>query len=122
MQEKIATPGEGDTEAPKDVAVPTMVVATGPAAFRHFDITASGDAYSPSTIVVNEGDVVDLNFTAADKNYDMFFPDFGVYKAAQKGQTVKLQFQGYPFGQYAFRCSESCGSTKVEGRLIVNKK
>ena len=53
----------------------------------------------------------------------MFFPDFGVYKAASKGQTVKLQFQGYPYGSYAFRCADVCGGTvKVEGKLIVNKK
>jgi heme/copper-type cytochrome/quinol oxidase subunit 2 len=122
VQERIATPGENAAAVPANVAVPTTVVETGPSAFRHFDISATGNAYSPSTIVVNEGDVIDLSFTATDRDYDIFFPDFGVYKAAKKGQTVKLQFQGYPFGQYAFRCSESCGSAKVEGKLIVNKK
>lgn len=123
VEVSIATPGQNDTAAPKDVAVPTTVVDTGNSSFRHFDISASGNKYSPSTIVVNEGDVIDLNFTAGDKNYDIFFPDFGVYKAATKGQTVKLQFQGYPFGSYTFKCSESCGGgVKMEGKLIVNKK
>ncbi len=122
VEEKIATPSEGSTEAPKSVAVPTIVVETGPSSFRHFDISASGNAFTPSTIVVNEGDVIDLKFTAEDKAYDLFFPDFGVYKAAAKGETVKLQFQGYPFGSYKFMCKEVCGSAKVEGKLIVNKK
>ena len=72
--------------------------------------------------MVNEGDVVDLSVTAADKGYDIFFPDFGVQKTAAKGETVKLQFQGYPFGQYKFYCKDSCGSTDVSGKLIVNKK
>ena len=121
LQTKIATPGEGATSTNKDVAVPTTVVQTGPSAFRHFDLSANGNAYSPSTIVVNEGDVIDLNFTAVDKNYDMFLPDFGISKAAAKGETVKLQFQGYPFGEYKFYCKDSCGSAKVEGKLIVNK-
>ena len=122
VAENIATPTEGSTAAPKNVAVPTVVVATGPSSFRHFDITASGNAYSPSTIVVNEGDVIDVSFTASDKAYDIFFSDFGVYKSAAKGQKVSLQFQGYPFGQYKFMCKDACGGAKVEGKLVVNKK
>mgnify|MGYP001572142523 CR=1 FL=1 len=122
VQTKIATPGEGASSTNKDVAVPTTVVQTGPSAFRHFDISASGNKYSPNTIVVNEGDVIDLNFTAVDGKYDLFFPDFGIYKAAAKGETVKLQFQGNPYGEYKFYCKDSCGGAKVEGKLIVNKK
>ncbi|MEK7651036.1 MAG: cupredoxin domain-containing protein [Patescibacteria group bacterium] len=122
VQTKIATPGEGATSAGKGVAVPTTVVQTGPAAFRHFDISASGNDYSPNIIVVNEGDVIDLNFTAVDKGYDIFFSDFGIYKAAAKGELVKLQFQGNPYGEYKFYCKDSCGGAKVEGKLIVNKK
>lgn len=122
VQTKIATPGEGASSTTKGVAVPTTVVQTGPSAFRHFDISASGNTYSPNIIVVNEGDVIDLNFTAVDGKYDLFFPDFGIYKAAAKGEIVKLQFQGNPFGEYKFYCKDSCGSAKVEGKLIVNKK
>ncbi len=122
VQTKIATPGEGASSTSKGVAVPTTVVQTGPSAFRHFDISANGNAYSPNTIVVNEGDVIDLSFTAVDKSYDMFLPDFGIIKTAAKGETVKIQFQGYPYGEYKFYCKTACGSADVSGKLIVNKK
>ena len=71
--------------------------------------------------MVNEGDVIDLNFTAVDKGYDIFFSDFGIYKVCMKGELVKLQFQGNPYGEYKFYCKDSCGGAKVEGKLIVNK-
>ncbi|MCR4328016.1 MAG: cupredoxin domain-containing protein [Patescibacteria group bacterium] len=120
VQEKIATPEEGDTATPANVAVPTTVVDTGKSSFRHFDIAVTGNNYNPSTIVVNEGDVIDISLTAEDKDYNIFFPDFGVYKEVIKGQTGKLQFQGYPFGQYKFVCDECTPS--FEGKLIVNEK
>ncbi|MBM3257602.1 MAG: hypothetical protein FJY98_04820 [Candidatus Liptonbacteria bacterium] len=122
VEERIATPEQNATTSRKDVAVPTIVVDTGPSSFRHFDITASGNKFNPAILVVNEGDVIDLGFTAEGKAYDIFFPDFGVYKAAKAGETVKLQFQGYPFGSYKFNCKEACGGATVEGKLIVNKK
>ena len=109
----------------KDVAVPPTVLQTGPSAFRHFDLSANGNAYCTSTIVVNEGDVIDLNFTAVDKNYDMFLPDFGISKAAAKGETVKLQFEGYPFRriqillQRFLRGRESGRKTNSEQKILI---
>ena len=68
VEEKVATPDQGATNAPANVAVPSLVVNTGNSSFRKFDITASGNKFSPSTIVVNEGDVIDIAFTAGDRD------------------------------------------------------
>lgn len=122
VQEQIATPNENAVNVPKNVAVPTTVVESSVSAFRHFDLSANGNVYSPNTIVVNEGDVVDVSFTPGDKSYDVSFPDFGIYRAAQKGQLTHLQFEASHFGEYKFLCANTCGSAKVEGKLVVNKK
>jgi len=118
----IKTPEVGaSTTVPKDVAVPTNVLETGPSAFRQFEMKGEGGKYVPSTLVVNEGDVIDINFTAVDAKYNIFFPDFGVYRTIEKGASMKIQFQGYPFGKYGFYCKDICGKD-VTGTLIVNKK
>lgn len=118
----IKTPGVGaSSSVPKDVAVPTNVLETGPSAFRQFEMKGEGGKYIPSTLVVNEGDVIDINFTAVDAKYNVFFPDFGVYRTIEKGASMKIQFQGYPFGKYGFYCKDICGK-EVTGTLIVNKK
>lgn len=118
----IATPEIGaSSTAPKDVAVPTNVLQTGESAFRQFEMKGEGGKYTPSTLVVNEGDVIDINFTSVDATYNVFFPDFGVYRTIEKGKSTKIQFQGYPFGKYGFYCKDICGKD-VTGTLIVNKK
>jgi plastocyanin len=119
--EVIKTPEVGASTTPKDVAVPTNVLETGPSAFRQFEMKGERGKYVPSTLVVNEGDVIDINFTAVDAKYNVFFPDFGVYRTIEKGASIKIQFQGYPFGKYGFYCKDICGK-EVTGTLIVNKK
>jgi heme/copper-type cytochrome/quinol oxidase subunit 2 len=120
-EETIKTPEVGASSTPKDIAVPTNVLETGPSAFRQFEMKGEGGKYTPSTLVVNEGDVIDINFTAVDAKYNVFFPDFGVYRTIEKGASMKIHFQGYPFGKYGFYCKDICGK-EVTGTLIVNKK
>lgn len=119
--ETIKTPEVGSLATPEDVAVPINVLETGPSAFRQFEMKGEGGRYIPSTLIVNEGDVIDINFTAVDAKYNVFFPDFGVYRTIEKGTSMKIQFQGYPFGKYGFYCKDICGK-EVTGTLIVNKK
>ncbi len=124
-REKIAndvkTPDVNATGTPKNVATPTNVVETGNIAFRQFTIQGNGGAFVPSTIVVNEGDVVDLTLQAVDGDYSVFFSDFGVYGIAKKGETKKIQFQAPSYGKYTFVCNDVCKSV-ISGTLIVNKK
>ena len=124
IKEEIATPELGSTDAPEGVAVPTNVSQlSGPGgeiSLRDFEIRAEGGKYVPATIVVNDGDVVKITFTAVDADYDIFIPDFGVLAVAKEGGVVKTQFQAAPFGEYEFFC-KNCGD-KTEGRLIVNER
>lgn len=118
--DKIETPGMEAAAAP-NVAIPKNVLGSGAGQIRMFDIRAEGGRFTPDTIIVNESNVVDIYFTAGEKDYDIFFPDFGVYKLAHGGETVRLQFQAYPYGKYEFFCKDFCAE-HVAGQLIVNQR
>ncbi|MFH0712383.1 MAG: cupredoxin domain-containing protein [Candidatus Jorgensenbacteria bacterium] len=124
VQEKIATPELGATDVPEGVAVPTNVSQLsgpgGEAGLRDFEIRAENGKFSPNTIVVNDGDIINVIVTAVDGDYNFFFPDFGVYQFVKAGTTAKRQFQATPFGQYEFYCKD-CGND-ARGTLIVNEK
>jgi heme/copper-type cytochrome/quinol oxidase subunit 2 len=119
-KEIIATPDANSAPVSKEVAIPTEVVPTGGIATRKFTIRGEGNAFVPSTIVVNELDIVELRLEAIDGTYDIFFPDFGVSIKADKGGSGSAQFQATQFGQYGYVCKSCTG--QVKGTFIVNKK
>ncbi len=123
ITKKIKTPEPDDKNVSKDIAVPISSIsisgASGDASVREFEIKGENDKYSPGIIVVNNGDPVTVKFTAVDGDYIMFFPDFGVYIAAKKGETKKSQFQASPSGAYKFFCRD-CGKPEMMGEFIVN--
>ena len=125
VSQKIKTPEMNASSVPKDIAVPKNVVPSGGSlnsSFRQFDVKGDGGKYAPGTIVVDENDIVDVFFESVDADYDLYFPDFGIYKKIMKGGKAKIQFQPYPYGEYKFYCKDSCGGKDVSGKLIVNKK
>lgn len=105
---------------PADVAIPVRVIKNGAGVTREFDISGENGTFVPSTMVVNEGDIVSIHFTAVDNDYNVFFPDFGVYQLIRKGTTKTFQFQAYPYGEYTFSCKDVCISPAT-GKLIVNQ-
>ena len=122
IKTEIATPEPGLPAPSGDVAVPKSAVVVGQekqAAIRTFEVRGEVGKFSPSTIVVNELDVIEIDLNAVDSDYDIFFPDFGVFKSVNKGTSGKIQFQAYPYGEYAFRCKDACAA---EGKLVVNQK
>ncbi|MDP2704557.1 MAG: cupredoxin domain-containing protein [bacterium] len=119
----VETPESGGTST-EGVAVPRYTTAAGrkgEALFRVFNIEVVNNAFIPETIVVNDMDLIKLEIQAKDGDYDVFFPDFGVYKELPEGETVNLQFQAAPFGKYTFFCKNTCNKD-VRGTLIVNKQ
>lgn len=120
IKEGVATPEAGETAGSEDVAVPVGVTPVGSAAIRTFELTGEGARITPSTVIVNENDIITIRLSAVDADYDLSFPDFGVYKKVSQGDTAKIQFQGRPYGEYQFSCNLCSGS--FEGKLIVNQK
>lgn len=110
-----------------DVAKPSVVAQAAPgssANFRSFSIKVSGNAFSPSTVIVNVGDTVHLNIAAGDKDYDFYQPDYGLSLQLPKGVTKVVEFQATSPDKYTFYC-KSCGgpsSGPVGYVVVVTKK
>ncbi|MGC9046981.1 MAG: hypothetical protein ACP5IC_02615 [Minisyncoccia bacterium] len=124
IQENIPTP-DVNSNVPSNIAKPSNVVTAGGTSLRQFTIQAQGGKYIPSTIVVNEGDVVNISLDAVDADYNIFIPDFGITIIASKGATGRGQFSAFPFGQYKFVCDTNTTKTcpaNMSGTLIINKK
>lgn len=118
-----SVPDEGATDAPPDVAVPVTQSAGNPAgtvSYRSFNISIDDGAYDPSTVIVKQGDTVNLELTAVDANYEFTQPNYGFNDSIMKGETQTIQFQALRSGDFTFYC-ESCGgpSKGPVGHLIV---
>ena len=124
IQKEIVTPEPDNaltTPTSSDIAVPTgMIRSVNGGVLRSFILRGENKTFSPNTLVANEGDVIQINFTATDQDYDIFFPDFGAYQIIKKGTAKEFQFQAYPYGQYTFSCKDVCRSS-IKGELIVNE-
>jgi plastocyanin len=121
----VVVPSEESKDVPQNVALPT-VVSSNPnqsTSFRSFDIKADGNKFSPDTVIVRQGDTININVTAVDKDYDFFQPDYGVKAQIPKGATKKVQFQGTASGKFLFYCVSCGGPDKgPTGYLIIAPK
>ncbi len=107
----IAVPSLNATNVPAGVAAPTVVASGSPSgltSFRSFNITETASAFTPDTIIVNEGDTVHINITAKGGSYDFTQPDMGLSLSLSSGQTKLVQFDANTVGKFQFYC-KSCG-------------
>lgn len=119
----IKTPDQGATGLPADVGVPTSVVAQKFSSYRKFVMSGAGGKFSPSTIVINERDNVEIAFTATDADYNFSVSDLGLNQNIKKGEIGTVMFQGNDYGQYTITCKASvCAGNPTVGTLIVNKQ
>lgn len=108
---QLVVPGQNATSVPKGVAAPKLVTAGGPSgttSYRMFNITETAHAFTPNTIIVNQGDTVHLNITASGGSYDFTQPDMGLSMNIPSGKTKVVQFDANTAGKFTFYC-KSCG-------------
>lgn len=119
-EEKVQPKAEETAPAPKAPEKPTTpkekVVET-----KTFNVTAKKWEFSPSTITVNEGDVVVMHVTSVDVDHGIAITAFGVNETLKPGVTKTIQFVADKKGTYSFFCSVFCGSghSSMAGTLIV---
>ncbi len=116
------------SETPQNATM-TQTVAEAPAApnstakLGFYDLKATVSGYNPTTITVKNGDLVQINFTAVDGDYDFSMPYIGLYQFATKGQTKQISFQTPGVGTFLFECRDHCpASGKIQGQLVVMGK
>ena len=117
---------ESNSSASLNVAKPTVVVPASPGgseSLRRFSLKIQDDKFSPDTVIVNKGDVIQLSITAVDKKYDFTQPDFGFKKSISRGQTQEIGFQASAVGKFIFFCGACGGPDKGPvGYIIIVAK
>lgn len=95
---------------------------TAPApAMKKFTVTAKQFLFSPSTIIVNQGDAVQLTVTSEDVDHGFAIPAFGVGQTIPAGKTITVNFTADKTGSFPFFCNVFCGSghKDMKGTLVV---
>lgn len=118
----IIVPGVGQAVA-SSVAPPQVVAPANShttSEYRSFNIKADDNEFTPSTIIVNQGDIVNIVITAVDKAYDFTQPDYGFKQPIPAGQSKTIQFGATAAGKFTFYCSSCGGPAKGPvGYIIV---
>ncbi len=86
---------------------------SGNVSYRSFNITIQNEAYTPDTVIVNQGDTVNLDLTAVDAAYGFTQPDYGFNAAIPKGKTQIIQFQALSPGISLFIARPVAARRKV---------
>jgi len=112
-------------DIPSD-AVVTVPVSEAPAApdaderFRVYTLSVSAGGFVPDRIVVNKGDVVQLNIGAVGGTYDFSMPYTGLSQLIPSGESRQVSFGATSEGTFEFKCSAACpASGVIRGQLIV---
>lgn len=115
-------------EVPKDATATTPVAAVpsangGDTIFGLYRISASKNGFSPNLLTVKNGDVVKIEFTSVDGDYDLSIPQNGVSVFSRKGEMKKVSFIVDTVGTFLFECRDNCPSgNKISGKFIVLPK
>lgn len=106
----------------QETAVPSSVVESAPGTssqIRTFSLSAQNSRLSKEKIIVYQGDIVHIRFSAHDDDrYDFAIPAFGLRQEAAKGETRIVEFQAVSQGSFPIICSQC----KTEGELVVVPK
>ncbi len=109
--ENIAVPEASSTNVPAGVAIPQTVLPSALGAvsdLRIFSVDIKNGSFTPNTLVVRQGDSIQVRFSAEDKNYDVFQPQYGFSLKVSKGTTKVLGFDAVQAGKFQYYC-KSCG-------------
>lgn len=88
---------------------------------KEFTMTAKKYEFEPSTITVNQGDLVKISIQSTDVTHGFSLPEFNINERLEPNQDVNIEFIADKTGEFIFFCSVFCGSGhgEMKGALIV---
>jgi len=88
---------------------------------REFAVSGNSFAFSPSSLVVNQNDLVKITFTAQDQPHSFSIDEYRIVKRAGAGQTVTFEFRADRSGPFTFYCSlsQDAKCKDMKGTLTV---
>lgn len=91
---------------------------------REVTVTARKFAFEPSTIEVNEGDLVRVTLRAEDIAHSLTIDDYRIAKRASPGRPVTFEFQADRAGRFGFYCNLQIdeGCRGMRGTLVVHPR
>jgi len=121
------TNAEKNAEVTKPVQVVTGPKGTSTAeksqGISVFKLKAEQGTFSPSELVLEKGQRVQIEFIAVDADYDLdIAPPIGAYIVAKKGQSSMFGFDAEKNkeGVYTFSCRDYCPAGKeMKGKIVV---
>ncbi|WP_051251722.1 cupredoxin domain-containing protein [Psychrilyobacter atlanticus] len=88
---------------------------------RIIEVESFRYSYSPSIIVVNNGEKIRIKFSTGDTEHGFKISEINFDLKAKKGKPAEGDFIAPKSGIYEITCSVFCGSghKKMTGRLVV---
>ena len=85
-----------------------------------YKMQVSVAGFNPKTIVMKKGDLLRIDLTAIDGNYDFVMPYAGLQASVKKGETKPISWGATTEGTFNFACRDFCPPGKtIQGELIV---
>jgi len=86
-----------------------------------FDITAKKWEFTPSTLIVRQGDKVKIKITSTDVTHSFVMKDYGINITIKPNETKVAEFVADRYGIFNFNCGIPCGSGHKDmvGVLVV---
>ena len=93
------------------------------AALHEFKITPRKYEFGSSSLRVKKGNHVRLVIAALDHDHGFRLDEFNINKKIERGKTVTVEFTANKAGNFALRCSNSCGLGHggMKGTLVVEE-
>ena len=118
-EEKIFIPEVPRFAVPTKPIEETTADEESGAMFGTFRLAINKYGYEPNSITVKQGDVVQIEVSAIDEEYDFSIPYNGIYQAVKKGETKTVSFRAFDAGTLSFKCRDYCPESGEEGKFIV---
>jgi heme/copper-type cytochrome/quinol oxidase subunit 2 len=117
IKETPLLPENGQTPIIKDVQNYIAPISPGSSQnFHRIAVKVSGKKFDPNTFTVKSGDVIHLDITSTDGDYDFSLPQYTLNYGLPEDRSIVVEFQAIDKGEFQFYCA-SCGGEA--GRLIV---
>lgn len=118
----LTVPEANTANVPSGVAKPEIVSQVnvgGMTDRRAFSVRIENGRFDPSEIIVHAKDMVDINFTAVDRPYDVVQPDTGYQLTLAKGETKLLEGWFPSPAKYTIYCPTCGGPDKGPVGYII---
>lgn len=91
---------------------------------REFAVSARRYEFTPDRIVVDQNDLVKVDFTAEDIPHSFTIDAYRIAKRAGAGQTVTFEFRADQAGTFPYYCNLAIdeGCRKMHGELVVRPR